>query len=82
MTGKIINLDSFRPMDAKRSVADTLREVARQIDIGEIKPDMIYIAMREIVDGGEIDYIWSSSTHSRIERVGLLARHLHLANTA
>lgn len=76
----IIDLAKFRGGNDKRSVVDTLREVAREIEEGEIKPDMVYVAMREQVPNSEdIDYIWSMSSLTNFERVGLLSRHLLLA---
>lgn len=81
MTAEIIDLRG-RLCTTERTVSDTLRVVADMIDRGEIKPDLIYVAMREQVPNtvNELDYIWSTNSHSRFERVGLLARHLHLAN--
>lgn len=74
--GEVIN---FNP-SGDRNVADTLREVARAIDAGEIKPDLIYIAMAERISSDTTDYIWSVSSMSKLERIGLLAKHLHYAN--
>lgn len=81
----VIDLDSFRTrgnVESPRSVADTLREVARGIDAGELNPEMVYVAMHEPVPGStDVDYMWSMSTMDKMQRVGLLARHLYLMNS-
>lgn len=62
-----------------RDVANTLRLVADKIDSGELKGDVVYVAMAENVAGGT-DYVWSMSSMTKLEILGLLARHLHLQN--
>lgn len=60
------------------TVADALRAALREIETGQIKPDMVYIALRENDGKGISSYdFMTAGSNSRLEVIGLLAEHMH-----
>lgn len=58
------------------SPIEMVRDLLKSLESGEIKPDMIYVAMVRHDDGvSTFPYITAGA--SDIEIVGLLAQHLH-----
>lgn len=54
---------------------DALAEALRQIDAGEMKPEMIYIACRTLIGEDAVDYNHFSAGGDRMQLVGLLSYH-------
>ena len=61
---------------------DALRETLRRVEAGEIKPDLIYIAMAcEGATPHHVDYRFQCAGGLRLDYLGLLTRFIHLTNT-
>lgn len=80
--GAVVNLAARRAMlesDCRMwTPLDALKDAVRQIENGELKPDMVYIAMRELTDDG-MGADWPSivAGGTAIEINGLLVKHMH-----
>lgn len=59
---------------------EALRELIAQIESGEANVDMLYIACYGDNPTGGVDYLYKAAGGTKIELIGLLARHLHMTN--
>jgi hypothetical protein len=62
------------------SALDALRDVIADIESGHIDPTLIYVAM-ECRDGDFAVYDFECAGGTKLEYIGLLSHHLHLANS-
>lgn len=60
------------------SPVDVLKDTIRMIEAGELKPDMLYIAMREKSDDGWLNFPAKYCGMQFLDVVGLLTVHSHL----
>lgn len=58
------------------TVVDALRAALADVESGEVKPDMVYIAFRE-VDDGVMRFPSICAGITRFELTALLAKHMH-----
>lgn len=59
---------------------EALRELIAQIESGEANVDMVYVACYGDNPKGGVDYVYKAAGGTKIELLGLLARHLHMTN--
>lgn len=81
MTETIVNLAeerAGREADCQLwSPADALRACLRDIENGEINPDILYIAMvQRDIEKNTADYDFKAAGGTKLEILGLLYRHL------
>ena len=81
MTEKLVNLSEKRASregDCRLwDPVDALRACLRDIENGEIKPDILYIAMAlRDTKKNTIDYAFLAAGGTKLELLGLLYRHL------
>lgn len=62
------------------TVTDALREALRQVESGEVKAEMVYVAFSASVPGNKRDFVYQCAGGTKLELIGLLARHLHMTN--
>lgn len=77
-----VNLNAHRARAAHDSrlwsPLEALKDAVAKIESGELKPDMIYIAMRECDDEANLaNWPATIAGATNIETVGLLTMHLH-----
>lgn len=60
------------------TVLDALKDTISQIEKGEIRPDMVYIAMRDRDKAGDIGFIATKAGGTFIEIAGLLTMHVQV----
>lgn len=58
------------------SVVDALREALQMIESGELKPDMVYVALSSPAPGNEREFVYKAAGGKRLELIGLLYEHL------
>lgn len=62
------------------SALDALRDIIAEIESGAVNPRLIYIAMECVDDENYAFYDFQCAGGTKLDYIGLLARHLHMAN--
>ena len=62
------------------SVEDALKDALEQVQLGNIKSEMVYVAFSCDCGNDRREFVYKCAGGTKLELIGLLARHLHIAN--
>lgn len=59
---------------------DALRDALRAVESGAFEAEIVYVAFAGQHADGSRDYFYKAAGGTKLELIGLLARHLHFTN--